>query len=83
VVAKKPDPAVYLLVAQRCGVKPEDCLVVEDTGHGLQAALAAGMSCIVTPSELARNDSFAGAMRRFENLEGVDLPSLRKMWAGE
>ena len=83
VAAKKPDPAVYLLVAQRCGVKPEGCLVVEDTGHGLQAALAAGMSCIVTPSELAWNDSFAGAMRRFENLEGVDLPGLRKMWAGE
>ena len=83
VAAKKPDPAIYLLVAERCGVKPADCLVVEDTGHGMQAALGAGMKCIVTPSELARNDSFAGAMMRFENLEGVGLTRLRKMWMGE
>ena len=35
------------------------------------------MKCIVTPSELARNDSFAGAMMRFENLEGVGLTRLK------
>ncbi len=80
VAAKKPDPSIYLLVAERCGVRPEDCLVVEDTGHGLQAALGAGMRCVVTPSELARKDSFAGAIARLESLEGIGLPSLREMW---
>ena len=50
---KKPDPSIYLLVAQRCGVKPENCLVLEDTRHGMQAALAAGMKCVVAPSEYA------------------------------
>ena len=82
VASKKPDPAIYLLVAERCAVKPGNCLVLEDTGHGLQAALGAGMSCIVTPSELARNDSFSGAMMRVESLEGVGLSSLQKMWPG-
>jgi sugar-phosphatase len=38
----KPDPAPYLLAAQRLGVDPADCLVVEDAPAGLTSALAAG-----------------------------------------
>ena len=83
VASKKPDPAIYMLVAERCGVRPRDCLVLEDTRHGLEAAQAAGMNCIVTPSELARDDSFPGAMMRVESLENISLSSLRNMWAEE
>jgi HAD superfamily hydrolase (TIGR01509 family) len=39
----KPAPDVYLLAAQRLGVRPGDCLAVEDTGHGAASAVAAGM----------------------------------------
>jgi beta-phosphoglucomutase-like phosphatase (HAD superfamily) len=39
----KPAPDVYLLAAQRLGVRPQDCLAVEDTGHGAASAVAAGM----------------------------------------
>lgn len=39
----KPAPDVYLLAAGRLGVRPEDCLAVEDTAHGAAAAAAAGM----------------------------------------
>lgn len=42
----KPDPAIYLLTAEKLGVKPADCLVIEDAMHGVQAALAANMTCI-------------------------------------
>lgn len=42
----KPDPAIYLLAAERLGVAPEDCTVVEDANAGVQAAKAAGMYCI-------------------------------------
>jgi sugar-phosphatase len=42
VTAGKPDPEGYLLAAQRLGVPPERCLVVEDTATGLQAGRAAG-----------------------------------------
>ncbi len=38
----KPDPAPFLLAAQRLGVDPADCLVVEDSPAGLAAAKAAG-----------------------------------------
>jgi HAD superfamily hydrolase (TIGR01509 family) len=38
----KPAPDLYLAAAQDCGVRPEDCLVVEDSATGAAAGLAAG-----------------------------------------
>lgn len=43
----KPNPDTFLLAAQRLGVAPERCLVFEDTQIGRQAALAAGMACVM------------------------------------
>ncbi len=42
----KPDPEPFLIAAERLGVKPEDCLVFEDTDMGIQAATAAGMASV-------------------------------------
>ena len=42
----KPAPDVYLEAAARLGVRPADCLAVEDTGIGAAAAVAAGMRVI-------------------------------------
>ena len=41
----KPDPQCYLLVAERLGIAPEQCLVFEDAIAGVQAARHAGMRC--------------------------------------
>ncbi|MBW4549800.1 MAG: HAD-IA family hydrolase [Aphanocapsa sp. GSE-SYN-MK-11-07L] len=41
----KPDPQVYLLVAERLGVQPAQCLVFEDAVAGVEAAIRAGMTC--------------------------------------
>jgi beta-phosphoglucomutase len=38
----KPAPDCYLLAAERLGRKAADCVVIEDSGHGIRAALAAG-----------------------------------------
>jgi HAD superfamily hydrolase (TIGR01509 family) len=38
----KPAPDCYLLAAERLGRKPADCVVIEDSGHGIRAGLAAG-----------------------------------------
>lgn len=49
-VAKgKPSPDLFFLASQRLGVKPEDCLVFEDSEHGAIGALAAGMSAVIVP----------------------------------
>ena len=42
----KPHPEPFLTAAERLGVRPEDCLVFEDTEMGIQAATAAGMASV-------------------------------------
>ena len=44
VAAPKPAPDVYLLAASQAGVAPQDCVVIEDSATGAQAAVAAGMA---------------------------------------
>lgn len=39
----KPDPEVFLVAAQKIGAEPKDCMVVEDSDAGIQAAKAGGM----------------------------------------
>ncbi|NLF67691.1 MAG: HAD family phosphatase [Candidatus Anammoximicrobium sp.] len=46
----KPDPQVFLLGAQRAGVAPPRCVVIEDAPVGVAAAHAAGMKCVAIAS---------------------------------
>ena len=47
---RKPDPAIFLKAAQRLGVNPSACTVVEDAVNGIAAAKAAGMRCVAVAS---------------------------------
>ncbi|MGB4491550.1 MAG: HAD-IA family hydrolase, partial [Halanaerobiales bacterium] len=42
----KPHPEIFLTTAEKLGVNPEDCVVIEDSRNGVLAAKAAGMKCI-------------------------------------
>ncbi len=42
----KPYPDVFLAAAGALGVKPEECIVIEDSKNGVLAAKAAGMACV-------------------------------------
>ena len=59
VVAGKPAPDGYLLAAERLGVRPERCLVVEDSGTGIAAGRAAAMDVVAVFT--GRHPSFARA----------------------
>ena len=50
----KPDPEIDLLVARELGARPEECLVIEDSPAGVEAALAAGMDVIAVTTDLTR-----------------------------
>ena len=50
----KPDAEPFLIAAQRLGVKPEECLVFEDTEMGIQSAKAAGMGWVKIPQPWER-----------------------------
>ncbi len=45
----KPAPDVFLLTAEKMGVKPENCFVFEDSANGIKAGYSAGMKCIGIP----------------------------------
>jgi len=59
--ASKPAPDAYLTASRMLGVRPSQCLAVEDSDRGLAAAIAAGMTCIAVPSKLTRFHRFPGA----------------------
>lgn len=43
---RKPDPSIFLKAAERLGVPPSRCTVVEDAINGIAAARSAGMRCV-------------------------------------
>ena len=47
----KPHPAVYLTVAERLNVSPNNCLVIEDSFNGVIAGLAAKMKVVCIPEK--------------------------------
>lgn len=57
----KPAPDVYLLAAERLGVRPEACVALEDSENGVRAAASAGMRCIAVPSTMTRGMDFSRA----------------------
>ena len=64
----KPAPDVFLAAAERLGVPPAACLVVEDSRNGLLAAKAAGMRCAVVPCAHTRHQEFGEADHRIAAL---------------
>ena len=56
VVRGKPSPDLYLLAASRFGLKPEVCIAVEDSNHGVTAAIAAGAITIMVPDIVTPTD---------------------------
>ena len=42
----KPHPDIFLLAADKLGVSPKSCLVIEDSASGIKAAVAAGMTAV-------------------------------------
>lgn len=59
----KPAPDIFLKAADKLGAEPENCLVIEDSEHGVSAAKSAGMKCAAFSQ---RNSSF-------QNLDAADI----------
>jgi len=58
---KKPDPEIYNLALERLGLKPNECVVIEDSRNGLLAAKAAGMFCVITTNGYTEDEDFKEA----------------------
>ncbi|AZF59118.1 HAD family hydrolase [Pseudomonas sp. R11-23-07] len=72
VASGKPDPACYVLGAQRLGVPVQDCLVFEDARVGIRAAEAAGADVmVVTLTHLAPMATEHACIEGYEGLQVV------------
>jgi beta-phosphoglucomutase len=71
----KPAPDVFQKTASALGVHPAECLVLEDSQAGVQAARAAGM-CVVG---LGPADRVRDAAANFLGLQGVSLANLQQI----
>ncbi len=52
----KPAPDIYLAAAEKLGVAPESCCVIEDSINGIRAAKAAGMRCVAVAQSFAASE---------------------------
>jgi HAD superfamily hydrolase (TIGR01509 family) len=81
---KKPAPDVYNMAVDNMGLDKSNCVIVEDSHIGLGAAIAAGISCIVTKSSYTAGEDFTGANMIVEELgddpeTGVTLDTLKSL----
>ncbi|MFZ0529920.1 MAG: HAD-IA family hydrolase [Propionicimonas sp.] len=71
---KKPAPDIYLKVLADLDLDPAECLVVEDSGIGLDAARAAGLATLVTVSTYTGADDFSAASLVVDHLGDPGRP---------
>jgi HAD superfamily hydrolase (TIGR01509 family) len=58
---KKPDPAIYLLALEKTGLKPEECIVIEDSRNGVLSAKKAGMYIVATTNIYTEDEDLSEA----------------------
>ncbi|MCL4220096.1 MAG: beta-phosphoglucomutase [Phycisphaerales bacterium] len=75
ITRSKPDPQVFLIAAERLGVEPGVCVVVEDAESGVEAGLAAGMRVLGVgpPERVGRAHRVVGSLREIGVSELVEV----------
>lgn len=80
VIKSKPDPETFTKCAELLHVRPENCIVFEDAPKGVEAALNAGMSCVVIttmhPQEEFKN--YKNIISFIEDYTSVDPQTFAK-----
>lgn len=84
VKAKKPAPDVYNMAVESMNLDKSRCVIVEDTHIGVRAAIAAGISCLVTVSSYSDGEDFTGSKMIVNELgddpeTGVTLDTLASL----
>jgi len=79
VTLSKPDPAIFLRAAELLKCSPAQCLVIEDSARGIEAARAAGMTAVGYTGLGGSAESLATADAVIDSFEGVTTETLLKV----
>lgn len=63
----KPAPDIFLATAKRMGYEPGECLVLEDSKHGITAAFKAGMKSIFIPDQIKPDEEMKKYIQETRN----------------
>jgi len=74
----KPEPEIFLLAAERLGIDPSKCVVIEDAPHGVTAAKRGGMKVIGVTTTQPR-EHFENADLVVDSLKEIDLKTLENI----
>jgi HAD superfamily hydrolase (TIGR01509 family) len=74
----KPDPAVYLYALEQLGEDAGTVVAIEDNQGGVQAASAAGISCVAFPNENTADGDFSAATTTVDTLDAETVLALTK-----
>ena len=80
VAAGKPSPDIYLKVAERLQVRPEECLVFEDVPAGILAGKRAGMPVIAVQDNFS--DSMTEEKKELADMYINDYNEMIRLWKG-
>lgn len=77
----KPDPAMFLVSAEKLGVDPADCIVFEDAFGGFEAAHRAkmpsiGIATVNSIEEIEARDSVVAAFKDFSGIDPLGIIEL-------
>jgi HAD superfamily hydrolase (TIGR01509 family) len=79
VARRKPAPDVYLEAARRLGVDPSQAVAIEDSGPGIAAARAAGMTTVAIPHWLTATHDLGGADLSVGHAGELSVERLRQL----
>ena len=74
VANKKPAPDVYLAALAKLNLRADECIAFEDSHNCLQAARAAGIPTVVTPTAYTRSHQLGGALMLLPHLGDPEQP---------
>jgi beta-phosphoglucomutase len=77
VARSKPHPEIFLKAGIALSVRPEECIVIEDSENGKQAALCAGMKCVGYKGLKHVDEDMSGCHLLVDNFNELDIPILR------
>lgn len=72
----KPHPEMYTTAASKFAIKPQEMLVLEDSGNGCASGVASGARVVAIPNEHTMKQDFSGAVLVADSLSD---PRLRRL----